>query len=1014
MAEPTTEIDEGLYSRQLYVLGHDAMRKMGAANVLISGMKGLGIEIAKNLVLAGVKSVTIHDPDSITMGYLSSQFFFRAADVGKNCAEVSRERLAELNSYVRVEVLAGELSEEAVSKYQVVVLTQSPLDEQRSVGDYCHTQNIRFIVADTRGLFGQVFCDFGENFTVFDMTGEQPISVIISSVTKETKSVVTCSDETRHNFESGDYVTFAEVQGMTELNGCEPKPVTVLGPYTFSVGDTSGYSEYTRGGIVTQVKQPTVISFKSFSSSLTEPEFIVSDFAKWDRPAQLHLAYQSLDAFVKREGQLPRPYNKEDGLKLVELAKKINSEATNKVDEIDEHLLAKFSYLARGDVSPMQAVIGSITAQEIVKACSGKFNPIRQWFYFDALECLPEDFHELPEEAVKATDSRYDGQVAVFGVDFQKRLEHLKYFVVGAGAIGCEILKNFAMMGIGACPEGVIYVTDMDIIEKSNLNRQFLFRPWHIQKPKSTTAIESVKEMNPALNAVAHENRVGPESEGVYDDKFFEALDGVANALDNVDARLYMDRRCVYYRKSLLESGTLGTKGNVQVVIPHLTESYGSSQDPPDKETPMCTLKNFPNQIAHTLQWARSEFEGLFVQPGANVNEYLSDPEFVARIIKQQGQTPFQIFGIIKKSTVDDLPSSFDDCIVWARNLFSEYFERTIAQLLHVFPPNHNTTTGQPFWSGPKRCPKVINFDLKESLHVDFVQSAALLFAETYCITDVKDRAYIAEKAASVTVESFVPKNIKIHTTDAEARADEQITTSEEELETIVQSLPSVASLGSFKMAPLDFEKDDDSNHHMDFIVAASNLRATNYSIPIADRHKSKGIAGKIIPAIATTTSLVVGLVCLEMYKLVIGNKKIESYKNGFINLALPFFGFSEPIGAPKTKYNDVEWTLWDRFDVPGLKEDGSEMTLRDFLDYFKNQHQLDINMLSYDVSILYSFFMDKKKVAARMAMPMSRVAQEASKKGIRPGVRNLVLEICCTDANDEDAEVPYINYNFK
>ena len=63
-----------------------------------------------------------------------------------------------------------------------------------------------------------------------------------------------------------------------------------------------------------------------------------------------------------------------------------------------------------------------------------------------------------------------------------------------------------------------------------------------------------------------------------------------------------MDRRCVYYRKPLLESGTLGTKGNIQVVLPYLTESYGSSQDPPEKTIPICTLHNFPNAIEHTLQ----------------------------------------------------------------------------------------------------------------------------------------------------------------------------------------------------------------------------------------------------------------------------------------------------------------------------------------------------------------------------------------------------------------------------
>lgn len=63
-----------------------------------------------------------------------------------------------------------------------------------------------------------------------------------------------------------------------------------------------------------------------------------------------------------------------------------------------------------------------------------------------------------------------------------------------------------------------------------------------------------------------------------------------------------MDQRCVLYEKPLLESGTLGTKGNTQVVIPHLTESYASSQDPPEKQTPSCTVKNFPNAIAHTIE----------------------------------------------------------------------------------------------------------------------------------------------------------------------------------------------------------------------------------------------------------------------------------------------------------------------------------------------------------------------------------------------------------------------------
>ncbi|XP_019850641.1 PREDICTED: ubiquitin-like modifier-activating enzyme 1 isoform X3 [Amphimedon queenslandica] len=806
---------------------------------------------------------------------------------------------------------------------------------------------------------------------------------------------------------------------MTELNGCQPRPVKELGPYTFSIGDTTGFSDYVKGGAAVQVKMPKTFKFKSINESLNEPEFLISDFAKFERPAQLHIGFQALHSYKSKCGCLPRPYNREDGAKFLEVVKEVNTAAVAKVEEIDEKLMMKLSYLSRGDCSPMQAVIGSITAQEVMKACSGKFSPLVQWFYFDALECLSEEEggDELPEAAAVPQGSRYDGQIAIFGSDYQKKLEQLKYFIVGSGAIGCELLKNFAMIGIGAGPNGKVFVTDMDHIEKSNLNRQFLFRSWDIQKPKSTVAANSVKRMNPSLNIEAQQNRVGVDSEDIYNDDFFESLDGVCNALDNVDARLYMDRRCVYYRKPLLESGTLGTKGNVQVVLPNTTESYGSSQDPPEKTVPICTLHNFPNAIEHTLQWAREKFEELFAQPPDIVCQYLSDPAgFLARVHKGAGNEPLMTLRTLKTAAVDKRPTKFPDCVEWARLLFQEYYYNTIAQLLHVFPPDHKTTTGQPFWSGPKRCPTPIKFDPNEDLHLQFIVAGSILYAETYNIKPVKDKEEIRRMATAVVVPPFVPKSgVVIHTTDAEAQAASNAVTSDtDEMTAIENSLPSLQELKDLKMTPLDFEKDDDTNYHMDFIVACSNLRAGNYSIEPADYHKSKGIAGKIIPAIATTTSLVVGLVCLELYKLANGNKKIETFKNGFINLALPFFGFSEPMPAPKKKYYDKEWTLWDRFDIQGRKEDGSEMTLGEFLDLFQNDHRLDISMLSYDVSILYSFFMQKAKVTERKKMPMTEVAKAASKKGIAPHVRNLVFEICCSDDQGEDVEVPYIKYNFK
>src|SRR3978361_2290594 len=98
------EIDESLYSRQLYVLGHEAMKRMGASNILVVGLKGLGVEIAKNIALAGVKSLTLYDPAPAAIADLSSQFFLHTEDIGKPRDAVPVTRVGELNAYTPVSV----------------------------------------------------------------------------------------------------------------------------------------------------------------------------------------------------------------------------------------------------------------------------------------------------------------------------------------------------------------------------------------------------------------------------------------------------------------------------------------------------------------------------------------------------------------------------------------------------------------------------------------------------------------------------------------------------------------------------------------------------------------------------------------------------------------------------------------------------------------------------------------------------------------------------------------------
>ncbi|XP_039403624.1 ubiquitin-like modifier-activating enzyme 7 isoform X5 [Mauremys reevesii] len=951
-SESLGEIDAGLYSRQLYVLGHEAMRRLAKTAVLVSGMKGLGVEIAKNIILAGVKSVTVHDPGNTQWSDLSSQFFLSESDVGRNRAVASQQRLAELNSYVPVTAYTRELSESFLAAFQVVVLSNSPLEEQLRISDICHARSIRFVLADTKGLAGQLFCDFGENFVVDEPSEADPVCAYVQHISQGTPGVVTCRDGQGHGhgFADGDFVTFSDVEGMSQLNGCKPRAIHVLGEFTLEIGDTGSFAPYQRGGVITQVKVPQLHSYEPLRASLAKPKIKAMD----DRGHSLHLAFRALHTFTAEMGRLPRPR---------------------------------------------------------VQAASGKFLPLAQWLYFDALECLPEQGTTLlTEESCAPRGSRYDGQIAVFGADFQERLGRQKYFVVGAGAIGCELLKNFAMIGLAAGEGGSVTVTDMDTIERSNLSRQLLFRLRDVGvsgKLKSETAAAAVRRMNPTTRVTAQPHHVGPDTETLYGDDFFMALDGVTNALDSMQARAYVDSLCIRYLKPLLDSGTEGTKGHVQVVVPHLTQPFGSPLDLTESAVPLCTLRHFPSTIEHTLQWARDEFDGLFKVPAENVNKFLEDPAFL-----EVQRTTQDLEGV--RSSLQEKPCSWQDCVRWARQRWESLYRHTILNLLHAFPPGHETSPGVPFWAGPKRCPRPLEFDCDNSTHMEYIMAAASLFAQTHRLQVPRDRAAARETLRAMAMPPFqLEVAVRIPVTEEEMEEvpagvdEEQLAALRQELAERRQALLEVGCGSTHLMEPIHFEKDDDSNGHVDFIMAASNLRAANYGIAPADWHKSKRVAGRIVPAIATTTAAVAGLACLELYKLVWGHQDLGSYCNSFLQLAEPLLTRFHPLSPLATyKYGQKTWSCWHRVEVPGIGAHGEELTLQELLDQLQGVHGLPVRTVLCGVTILYASFWAKQKREAQLARRLTQLV------GGPPGAawpppRILVLDLVCEDQQDDDVLPP-------
>ena len=353
----------------MLAIGTEAMKRFNTSDILISGLSGLGVEIAKNICLSGVRSVTLHDLHCTTYRDLSAQYYLSEQDLGKNRAEACMQKVRELNGYVRVHSSTENLTNSLLSHFTCVILVDYPLTVQQEIDNYCHKNNIKFIACTTQGLWASVFCDFGPSFEVWDTDGEQPKTAILENITQEINPIISCISSQEHELATGDFIKFINLKG-TSLNSNNTYKVKVINTNSFKLENIENKLAFESGEFI-QVKYPEIIDFMNLSESLKNTKFGSIMMADFDRQVKLFALYRAYDELIEKIAKIGHCF---DTKQIEEMSRQYTS------IKIDSDIVDKFCHCIGANLAPIDSFIGGFVAQETLKACSGKFTPLNQWF----------------------------------------------------------------------------------------------------------------------------------------------------------------------------------------------------------------------------------------------------------------------------------------------------------------------------------------------------------------------------------------------------------------------------------------------------------------------------------------------------------------------------------------------------------------------------------------------------------------------------------------------------------
>ncbi|XP_014215727.1 SUMO-activating enzyme subunit 2 [Copidosoma floridanum] len=477
----------------------------------------------------------------------------------------------------------------------------------------------------------------------------------------------------------------------------------------------------------------------------------------------------------------------------------------------------------------------------------------------------------------------------IFGQELQNAIAGSKVLVVGAGGIGCEILKNLAMSGF---PD--IEIIDLDTIDVSNLNRQFLFRREHVGKSKAAIACETALSFNSNIKIAYHHDNIMQSDYGL---QYFQQFTFVMNALDNRAARNHVNRMCLAADVPLIESGTAGYDGQVELIKKSMTQCYECIPKVAQKTFPGCTIRNTPSEPIHCIVWAKHLFNQLFGEedPDHDVSPDTADPEAAG---DTAGESALQA-EVNDKGNVERVStrSWAQKCNYDAEKLFTKLFHDDIKYLLSMGNLWKKRRAPTPLsW---KNLPDEVAGCSKDDT------SGGLKDQQQWSVA----------KCAAIFAESIN----KLSQTLADSKKLKQDD-------------------------HLVWDKDDQNS--MDFVASCANIRAHIFGIPPKTRFDIKSMAGNIIPAIATTNAIIAGVVVLFAFRVLLN--KLEECKSVYLR---PKMNHRNQLLVPEKCINPPNPKCYVCAKQPTavLAVDVTKMTVKQFNDIVLKQ---GLNVVAPDVMI--------------------------------------------------------------